>query len=95
MKKKTMLEKAKAYKKAAFVAGVLIPGTGVATILNNMSQIYMACDVYWHPARAEGLVTIFAPNGDDNLTMNKTSVTKNDTENNKKNDDGSSQEGES
>ena len=94
MKKKTMLEKAKAYKTAGLIAGILIPGTGVATILNNMSQIYMACDVYWHPARAEGLVTIFAPNGDNNLT-NKKSVAKNDTENNKKNDDGSSQEGES
>ena len=94
MKKKTMLEKARAYKAAGLIAGILIPGTGVATLCHNMSQIYMACDAYWHPTRAEGLVAIFAPNGDDNLTADK-SVAKNDIENNKKNDDGSSQEGES
>ena len=94
MKKKTMLKKARAYKTAGLIAGILIPGTGVATILNNMSQIYMACDVYWHPTRAEGLVAIFAPNGDDDLTNDK-SVEKNNIENNNQNDDGSSQEGES
>ena len=41
MKKKTMLEKAKAYKTAGLIAGILIPGTGVATILNNMSLLQL------------------------------------------------------
>ena len=68
MKKKTMQQKATTFKRAALVAGILLPGTGIATICHNLSQIYMVCDTYWNPSKMEGLVSIFASYGDEKVT---------------------------
>lgn len=76
--KTTMIEKARKLKAAALVAGVLVPGTGIPTILHNLSQIYMACDVYWHPVRAEALVSMFAPNGDVDVVDDNRDTKKED-----------------
>lgn len=81
MKKTTMLQKATILKRVALVSSVLLPGTGIATVCHGLSQIYQTCDIYWHPTRAEFLVSVFAPNGDLDATKGEKKEESTDGEN--------------